>query len=153
MAEELHASLRLVTHARATFAELRDADGLGVCAVLIGGVYRTFGNFDLALKESFEAFGLLKASGKYPIFLAAAANSMGNIELETGHLDEALEMFNVAYEESTKANDFYFGTYALQGLGRVYMHEKSDAEATEMFHRALELAERHDHPMHIANSL
>ena len=62
-------------------------------------------------------------------------------------------MFNVAYEESTKADDFYFGVYGLHGLGRVYTQQGSDAEAAEMLHRALELAERHEHPLHISNSL
>ena len=98
MDEELHASLQLVTHARATFAERHDPEGLGLSAMLIGAVYRTFGNFDLGLEVLIEAFELLKASGKYPIFLAATANSIGGIDLELGHLDEALEMFNIAYE-------------------------------------------------------
>lgn len=155
IAEELHASLQLLTQARAAFAERDDSEGLGLSAMLIGAVYRTFGNFDLALKVLVEAFELLKASGKYPIFLAATANSMGGIDLEIGggHLDEALEMFNVTYEESTKADDFYFGIYGLHGLGRVYTRQGNDAEAAEVFHRALELAERHAHPLHIANSL
>jgi tetratricopeptide (TPR) repeat protein len=153
IAEELHASLQLLTQARAAFAERDDPEGLGLSAMLIGAVYRTFGNFDLALKVLVEAFELLKASGKYPIFLAATANSMGGIDLEIGQLDEALEMFNVTYEESTRADDFYFGIYGLHGLGRVYTRQGNDAEAAEVFHRALELAERHAHPLHIANSL
>lgn len=153
MSEELHATLQLVTEARATFVERDDPEGLGLSAMLIGAVYRTFGNFDLALKVLVEAFERLKASGKYPVFLAATANSIGNIDFETGHLGEALEMFNVTYEESTKADDFYFGIYGLHGLGRVYMEQRSDAEAMEMFHRALELAERHANPLHTANSL
>jgi tetratricopeptide (TPR) repeat protein len=153
IAEELHASLQLLTHARATFTERDDPEGLGLSAMLIGAVYRTFGNFDLALKLLIEAFELLKASGRYPIFLAATANSMGGIDLELGHLDEALEMFNLTYEESTKADDFYFGIYGLHGLGRVYARQGNDAKAAAAFHRALELAERHEHPLHIANSL
>ncbi len=153
MDEELNAALQLVTHARATFAERDDPEGLGLSAMLIGAVYRTFGNFDLGLEVLIEAFELLKASGRYPIFLAATANSIGGIDLELGHLDEALEMFNVAHEESAKANDFYFGVYALHGLGRVYAQQGNDAEAVDAFHRALELAERHQHPLHTSNSL
>jgi len=76
MAEELHASLQLVTDARATFAERDDPEGLGLSAMLIGAVYRTFGNFDLSLEVLVEALELLKASGKYPIFVAATANSI-----------------------------------------------------------------------------
>ncbi len=153
MAEELHASLQLVTEARATFAERDDPEGLGLSDMLIGAVYRTLGNFDLSLEVLIEAFELLKASKKYPIFLAATANSIGGINLELGHFDEALEMFNVACEESARANDFYFGVYGLHGLGRVYAQQRNDAEAADAFHRALELAERHDHPLHISNSL
>jgi len=153
MAEELHAALQLMTDARATFVDRDDQEGLGLAATLSGAIYRTFGNFDLALKVLIEAFELLKASGRYPIFVAATANSIGGIELEVGHLDEALEMFNVTYEESTKADDFYFGIYGLHGLGRVYARQGNDAEAAEALHRALELAERHAHPLHISNSL
>src|SRR5262249_18932734 len=56
IAEELHASLQLLTEARGAFARQDDAEGLGLSAMLIGAVYRTFGNFDLALKVLFEAF-------------------------------------------------------------------------------------------------
>jgi tetratricopeptide (TPR) repeat protein len=151
--EELQSSLQLVTQARPVFAEHDDRDGLGLCGMLIGAIYRTFGNFDLALTMLWEGYELLKASGRYPIFLAATANSMANIHLEMGDLDEAVAMFNVTWEESTRADDFYFGVYGLQGLGRVYMHQGRNAEAEEMFRRALQLSEQHQHPLHISNSL
>ena len=151
--EEHHESLQLLTRARTMFAGHDDHDGLGLTAMLIGAIYRTFGNFDLALKILWEAYGLLQASGRYPIFLAATANSMANIDLDMGHLEEALAMFNVTYDESTRADDFYFTIYALHGLGRVYMLKDKPSEATGMFLRALQLAEKHEHPLHISTSL
>jgi len=151
--EEHQASLQLLTQARAVFVERDDREGLGLCAMLIGAIYRTFGNFDLALKVLWEGYELLKASGQYPIFLAANANSMANIHLDMGNLDEALAMFNVTYEESNRADDFYFAIYGLHGLGRVYMHQERSVEAEDMFQRALQLAELHHHPLHISNSL
>ena len=153
MAEEFPATLELSSRSRTVFTARDDREGLGLTAMLIGATYRTFGNFDLALKVLFEAFELLKASGQYPIFLAATANSLANIELDLGHLDDALAMFRIGFEESTRANDFYFGVYTLHGLGRVYVRQGRDDEAAEAFRRALELAERHQHPLHIANSL
>lgn len=153
ISEEHEASLQFLTEARAGFTELGDSEGKGLCAMLIGAVYRTFGNFDLALKILWEAYGVLKASGRYPIFLAATANSMANIDFELGHLDEALSMFNITYEESVRGDDFYFMVYALHGLGRVYMRQDNRAEATKVFHRALQLAEAHDNPLQISNSL
>jgi predicted alpha/beta superfamily hydrolase/tetratricopeptide (TPR) repeat protein len=153
IAEELQASLPLLTRARAVFVERDDREGLGLCAMLIGATYRTFGNYDLALKMLWEGFELLKTSGRYPIFLAATANSMANIDLDMGNLDEALAMFNVTYAESTRADDFYFAVYGLHGLGRVYMQQARAEDAKEMFERALRLAEKHEHPLHISNSL
>ncbi len=153
LAEDLHASLRLLTEARLVFAERDDREGRGLCAMLIGAIYRTFGNFDLALTVLWEGYELLKASGQYPVFLAATANSIANIAFDMGHLDEALPMFEATYAESTRADDFYFTVYGLHGLGRVFMEQERPAEAEAMFRRALELAERHDHPLHISNSL
>jgi tetratricopeptide (TPR) repeat protein len=151
--EDHQASLQLLTRARALFTECDDREGLGLCAMLTGATYRTLGNFDLALKMLWEGFELLKASGRYPIFLAATANSLANIHLDMGNHDEALAMFNVTFDESTRAADFYFNIYALHGLGRVYMHQGQAEHAAEMFRRALALAEQHDHPLHISNSL
>lgn len=153
LAEDLQRSLRLLTEARAVFVERDDAEGRGLCAMLIGAIYRTHGNHDLALTEAWEGYELLKASGEYPVLLAAAANSIGNIAFDMGRLDEALPMFEVTYAESTRAEDFYFAVYGLHGLGRIFLHQgrRPDAEAT--FHRALELAEAHDHPALISTSL
>ena len=151
--EELQASLQLLTEARAVFAEGDAPEGLGLCAMLIGAVYRTFGNFDLALKVLWEGYELLRASGQYPIFVAATANSIANIALDMGNLDVALSMFGVTYAESTRADDFYFTIYGLHGLGRVHLLQGRSVEAEGMFRGALQLAEKHQHPLHVSNSL
>ena len=153
ISEDHQASVRLLTAARSAFAAHDDREGLGLCGMLIGGVYRTFANYDLALKMLWEGFQLLKASGQYPIFLAATANSMAYIHLDMGDLDEARSMFEVAYAESTRADDFYFTIYALHGLGRVSALQGRRAEAEEQFRQALRLAEQHEHPMHVSTSL
>jgi len=153
ISEELQPSLQLLTEARGIFAERDDREGLGLCGMAIGAIYRTFGNYDLALKMLWEGLQLLKASGQYPIFLAATANSLANIHLEMGDLAEARSMFDLAYAESTRADDFYFMVYALHGLGRVSALQGKGAEAEEKFGQALRLAERHEHPLHISTSL
>ena len=153
IAEELRESLQLLTRARAIFAEQDEREGLGLCAMMIGAIYRSFENFDLALKVLWEGFELLRASGRYPIYVAATANSLANIELELGDLDEARHMFDVTYEESTRADDFYFRIYGLHGLARVHMRQHHPDDAHALFQQALELAERHRHPLHVSNSL
>ena len=151
--EDLRVALPIVMRARAIFAEYDERDGLGLSAMLIGAIYRTFGNFDLALKTLWEGYELLKASGKHPVFLAATANSLANVQLDMGHLDEARSMFQVAYDESTRADDFYFRIYGLQGLARVHLQQQHHDEARAIHEQALDLAERHQHPLHISNSL
>ncbi len=153
ISEEHQASLQLLTRARLAFAERDDREGLGLSAMLIGAIYRTFGNFDLALKVLWEGLELLKASGQYPIFVAATANSIANIALDMGDLDVALSMFSVTYAESARADDFYFMIYGLHGLGRVHQLQGRSVEAEGMFRGALQLAEKHRHPMHISTSL
>lgn len=153
MNEESHAALELLSNARAVFADCDDREGLGMCAMLTGSLYRTFGNFDLALKVLWEGYELLRASGRYPVFVAAAANSMANIHLEMGAHEEAMTMFVVTRDECTRADDFYFMAYALHGIGRVHMLQERPSEAEAMFRQALGLAERHEHPLHVSNSL
>jgi tetratricopeptide (TPR) repeat protein len=151
--EELRQSLQLLTQARAIFAQHDERDGLGLVAMLIGAIYRSFETFDLALKELWESFELLRSSGRYPIYLAATANSLANIELDMGDLDEAFRMFGVAYDESTRADDFYFRIYGLHGLARVHMRQERRDDALAILQQALDLAEHHQHPLHVSNSL
>ena len=153
MAEELHEALRLITESRAMFAAERDDEGLGLCAMLAGAIYRTFGNFDLALKVLWEGQELLKASGRYPVFLAANANSIANIGFEMGHIDEAQKMFQLAYDAADRAGDTYFSIYAMHGVGRVHARQGRGAEAEAAFTSALAAARGAGIPLHVANSL
>ncbi|MFI5135615.1 MAG: tetratricopeptide repeat protein [Chitinophagales bacterium] len=153
MQEEHEEALQLVSSARKNFEKLNDQVGMGLCAMLIGGTYRTLGNFELALKMLWEGFELLRQSGKYPIFLAANANSIANIDLEMHNYDEALSMFNIAHDESKKTGDYYFNIYALHGLGKVNMLQHKYPEAKEYFEKALQLAEENKSALHTANSM
>lgn len=151
--EENQSALQLVTRSRTQFAGCNDSEGLGLCGMMIGAIYRTLGNFDLALKVLWEGYELLRASDRYHVFVAAAANSMANIHLEMGDFDEALRMFAMTADASARGDDFYFMVYALQGTGRVHMLQQRPADAAAMFRQALALAEKHRHPLHVSNSL
>ena len=151
--EEHDASLQKLTEARTRFEELHDPEGRGLTSMLIGGTYRTLGHFDLALKVLWEGYGLLKESGHYPAFVAAAANGIANINLELHQYNEALGMFEVTRDESARAGDYYFTNYALQGLGKVHLHHGQLDAAKEQFTQALQLAQQHENPLQIAASL
>ena len=74
--EEFEPALNLLVKARKQFDDLNDHDGKANCALLIAATYRTFGNLDLALKISWEAYSQFKQSGNNPSALAACANNM-----------------------------------------------------------------------------
>jgi tetratricopeptide (TPR) repeat protein len=151
--EEFEQGLHLFSKARKKFVDLDDADGKANCSLLIGATYRTFGNFDLALKISFEAYSQLTQSANNPSALAACANNMGYINFELHHYDDARSMFQVGYEESKKVNDFYFMIYSLHGLGKVSMQKNEVFEAKEFFEKALHLAEEGHNQLGISNSI
>lgn len=151
--EEHETSLRFLTVARKQFEELDDREGLGLCSMLIGAIYRTFCNFDLALKVLVEGYNLLRQSGHYPVFVAAAANSIANINVDMHNYEEAIEMFRTTLDISEREHDFYFNIYALHGLGKVSMLQKNMISARDYLEKALALAEKNAHNMHIANSL
>jgi tetratricopeptide (TPR) repeat protein len=151
--EEFEPALRLIAEARKQFDEQNDHNGKAHCALLTAATYRTFGNIDLALKLSFEAYAHLKQMGNNPSALAACANNMAGIEFELHHFDEARSMFLLAYEEGKKVDDWYFMIYSLQGLGKLSMQQNNVEEAKDFFEKALQLSEKNNSPLGISNSL
>ena len=142
-----------LSRARTLFEEREYAEGVGTCAILLGSIYRTLGNFDLALKMLWEGYALLKQSPHYWIFLSGCTNSIANINLEMHNYDEALSMFMLTYEESEKGGDEYFSIYALHGMGKVNDHKQRHDIAKGFFEKALRLAEKNGAPAGIATSL
>ena len=151
--EEHDQALALLSSCKTGFEELADTDGQGLTAMVIGATYRTLGNFSLSLKILWESYELLKHSGRYPISLAATANSIAYISLDMHDYDDAVAMFQEGLLESEKAGDHYFNIYALLGSGKVCMDQQRNAEAKAYFEKALQLSKEHDIPLHQANSL
>ncbi len=153
ISEENETSLHLLTQARKHFDEWNDPEGLGLSLMLTGAIYRSFANYDLAMKVLWEGFHLLKQSGHYPVFLSACANSMANISLDLHNYDEAANMFQVVHDECNKAGDSYFKIYALHGLAKVKMHYQKFEEARTCLEEALALAKEGKSSLQEANSL
>jgi tetratricopeptide (TPR) repeat protein len=153
LCDEHDTALVFSTKARTHFAGQNDRDGMALCAILQGQIYRTFGNFDLALKTLWEGYGGLKESGRYDFFLAACGVAMANINFEMNDYDGALLMFTNTYERCKKSDDFYFAVYALNGLGKVNMQQNKCAEAKAYFENALQLATERESSLLIVNSI
>jgi len=153
LCDEHDAALVFLTKAREHFAGQNDGDGMALSAIVLGQIYRTFGNFDLALKTLWVGYGGLNESGKYNFFLAACGVAMANINFEMNNYDEALLLFTSTYERCKKTGDIYFAVYALHGLGKVNMQQNKCAEAKAYFEKALRLATERESSLQIVNSI
>ena len=151
--EEFQLALPVLIATRHHFEEQGDKAGGALCAMLIGAVYRTFGNFELALAPLWDAQRVLTVLDQYPVFLAATANTLANVSLELHDDANALTMFIVAREESARAHDFYFLVYALHGLAKLYLRQGKPNEAIAACEHALAVARENQHALQTANSL
>ncbi|MEO5946594.1 MAG: tetratricopeptide repeat protein [Chitinophagaceae bacterium] len=153
LTEQHESAFQLIVETQKLFEEKNDAIGIGCCLVLQGGIYRTLGNFDLALRTLWQGYQQLKGSGKYSHFLSACSYNLGSIYFESQNIEEAIHHFKNTLEQSEKARDRFWSNYALHGLGKVYLQQKKYPEAKEFFEKALICAEEDKRPLSISNSL
>jgi tetratricopeptide (TPR) repeat protein len=153
LSDHHEAALRDLNEARAMFEENDDKHGVGMSHVVTAGIYRTLGDYDLALKISWEAYDLLKSYEPFRHFILAGIMNMANIYLEMHNSEEAVRLFREAYEQSQASHNTYWLNYSLHGLGKAYLQEKKYAEAQEFFEKALALSETNGSKLGIANSL
>jgi tetratricopeptide (TPR) repeat protein len=153
LGENQEQALPLLSKARNSFGEIGDNDGVEMCSLIIGVIYRSLGNFDLALKTLLKPFAYFKQTGRYPIFLEGSCNSLANVNLELQNYEEAFSIFNIGYETGLKTGDDFFPIRALIGMGKAKMQLDKPGEAIEYFSRALEQAEKTKSPMNIGDAL
>jgi tetratricopeptide (TPR) repeat protein len=152
MKEDYEKALPKITEIRKTFEDVGDEDGVSISSLLTGVIYRSFGNYDLALKILIPPFEYFKSTGHYPIFLEGCCNSLANINFELRNYKESFSFFKTCYEATLKSGNEYFRIYALHGMGKVSMKLNQLDQARQYCTLALEDAEKNQDPLHICNS-
>ena len=151
--DEHEIALQYFIDSKKNFDSINDQNGIGMCLILIGSIYRTFGNFDLALKTIWDGYGRLLETHKFLFGHTASTNAIANIQFEMAKYDEALEMFHTTYDIAKKNHDNYFTIYALHGLGKTNLKLNHPELAKEFIEESLELAKRIQNFMQTANSI
>lgn len=146
-------ALILAIDAQQLLDELGDRDGVALCSLVLGGIYRTLGNVDLALKALWEAHEQLQKSGLYHHYLMACSYNLGFIYIELKHFDEALPFFNNIIEKGEKTGNNLWINNGLQGLAKVLLAQKKYPEAKATQEKALAAAEKGNHPMFISTAI
>lgn len=151
--EEKHElSLQLTAEAEKLFTDLNDADGLAICSVGQGGVYRALGDFNLALKYLMEAYNQLSKSHKYITLELASSYALAGIYVETKNFDKAIQHYKRTLE-ITKDNNKPFYQLALGGLGVIYAQKGEWDKAMEYYLQALAVCEELNSPVFKSRAL
>lgn len=150
--EDFESATAYSIEAQRLLDELGDKNGSALCSGILGGIYRTLGNVDLALKSLWEGYEQLNKSGVYQHNLMACSYNLGFIYLELKHYDEALPFFKNIFETAEKLNNNLWINNGLQGLAKVYLAQKKYPEAKEAQEKALTAAEKSNHPMFISTA-
>lgn len=144
--EKYELSLSLTAEADKLFQNLNDPDGLALCNMGYGGVYRTLGDFNLALKYLLEAYDQLSKSHKYITFELASSYALAGVYVETKNFDKAIEHY-LRTAEITKNDNKPFYQLAIDGLGVIYEQKGEWDKAMEYFREALAVCEEIDNPV------
>ena len=124
-----------------SFVERKDEDGAAAASLMIGFSHRGMGEIDLALKFGLPGMEHLERSGKYKMFQIVGNYWIGSVYAETGHLDEAFELFqkglNVDYPLGLES----MAARLTNGIAGVYMKQKKYSLALEYYQKALDLCD------------
>jgi len=153
MAEDYDAALPLLNEVEEQLKDLGDFDSAMLCHLFRGSIYRTNGNFDLALHSLLASEAQFSNAPLYIHPHLAALINIAGIYLDTQHYDEAIAPYKKAIELATPGKRYYWIIYALTGLGKVYVASNDLPAAEESFQKALDAAELFEQPNAVANAL
>jgi tetratricopeptide (TPR) repeat protein len=124
-----------------SFVERKDEDGAAATSVVIGFSHRGAGDIDLALKFGLPGMEHLERCGKYKMFQIVGNYWIGSVYAETGHLDEAFELFQKGLHIDYPRGIESMAARLTNGVAGVYMKQKKYSLALEYYQKALDLCE------------
>ncbi len=146
-------ALAYLGEAKILFEDMNDADGVALVSAALGSIYRTLGNFDLALMELWESYDQLKRSGAYIYNMFVGGYQVGSIYLELKNYDKALPVFLEVLKRAEDMRQLTWIAGASQGLCKLNMALNRLPEARRYIDEALASAEEMKSPMMVANML
>ena len=133
--ENYEDSLQRMIEAQQLYSEIYYIEGIARCNMTIGGVYRTLGELDLALKYLLEATIEFEKTKIQTMFIGICHYQQAGIYYEAGNYTEALKHFQRCHEY-TKGIVPTMEAYALDGMGDIYRKQKQYELAIEKYNEA-----------------
>ncbi len=119
------------------FKEQKDENGIAACGICMGFLYRSNGEIDLALKYGLSGLDQLERTNSFPMFQIMGCYWLGGLYTETGHLKEALQLFQKGLQINFTPGIKALGPRMVNGLAGVYMKQKNYTLALENYEKAL----------------
>lgn len=130
----------LLNKSKELFLQNEELDGAAAASVCIGILYRSMGELDLALKNGLPALDELRKSNKFQTFRGMGSYWIGSLYTETGHLEEALRIFEEGMSLHYLVGEKNILARLTGGLAQVYVKQKKYNLALSHFEKALDLA-------------
>lgn len=139
--DQYEPAIHLFDKAYAGFEAAQNEDGMAAICIAQGFLYRSMGDIGLSMKNGLRGMEQFSRSGNLKMFQIIGGYWVGGVYAETGHLEEALELFhnalNVDYPDGVNS----FRVRLINGIAGVYLKQKKYDLALENFQKALDLCD------------
>lgn len=125
---------------------------LAITHVLRSGIYRSQGNYKLALKESLNALKLYEKLSE-PIRKADALGALAAAEFNLDNFEESIAYNTEALTIYEAHNDKFYAAQALNDIGDTYFYMDQYEKALDFLYRGLKLSKEVDAKDLMATSL
>ncbi|MCX6352965.1 MAG: tetratricopeptide repeat protein [Bacteroidetes bacterium] len=151
--EDYENTLLFCDEADELFSLNEEDDGLALTAGIRAATYRTLGNVDLALKYTRQCYEQLNKSGNFSHSQMAATYHTAGIYADLHQLDDALELYKSILTKAEILGNKIWVSNTLNGIGKVYLHQKKFAEAKEVLEKALIVSQEINNSIPISTAL
>lgn len=139
-------ALENLMQAQERFAALQCPEEEGICEMVMGSIYRSMGDLELAIRYLMRAYWALEHTSKYQLMLGYCTYNLGGGFSELRQFDESLKYYSIFLQLSEAGGNLNFIARAHNGIGEVHLQQGDHPQALRSLTRALELFDRGVHP-------
>ncbi|MCB9251146.1 MAG: tetratricopeptide repeat protein [Flavobacteriales bacterium] len=153
LTDDFEQSKKYLNDAAVLFKEMQDEESIAACNVVMGFLYRSTGETDLAMRYGLYALDMLENTDRYKVYLIMCYYWLGGVYMENGHYDNALKMFESALNLDYPLGIQHFSARLVNAIGGVYMKQGKHELALMNLNKALELSNSETESTFIARGL
>lgn len=132
-------AIRFASQAKELYKKMDDNEGVGQSLNIVGAGYYALGNYNTAESHFMEALNIAREY-KDTVLVSKILNNLGNIKLNTGQLDSAIDYFSEAGSFFLKNKNLYGAVSIEVSLSSIYRSIGSYSIAHKHLDKAVSLA-------------